>query len=90
MELAMCQALWIVSNLPSPVEAKRFGRRRVPKIVDGLTIFIYCELQKGRWIPGDGPVLLDATTATLDTGILRSHQRPRPADPRGLAIDQNP
>ena len=83
----MCQALWIVSNLPSPVEAKRFGRRRVPKIVDGLTIFIYCELQKGRWIPGDGPELLDATTATLDTGILRSHHgqgRPILADWRSI------
>ena len=64
-----------------------FGRRRVPKIVDGLTIFIYCELQKGRWIPGDGPELLDATTATLDTGILRSHHgqgRPILADWRSI------
>ena len=39
--------------------AKRFGRRRVPKIAEGLTIFTYSELQKGRWIPGDGPVLQD-------------------------------
>ena len=34
-----------------------FGRRRVPKISEGLSIFIYYELWVGRWIPGDGPVL---------------------------------
>ena len=30
------------------VEAKRFGRRLFPKIAEGLTILISCELQKGR------------------------------------------
>ena len=34
-----------------------FGRRGVPKIGDGLTVFIYCELGGGRGIPGDGPVI---------------------------------
>ena len=33
-----------------------FGRRRVPKIADGLSIFIYFYLEAGRAIPGDGPV----------------------------------
>ena len=33
-----------------------FGRRRVPKISKGLSIFIYCELWVGRGIPVDAPV----------------------------------
>ena len=34
-----------------------FGRRRVPKISRGLSIFIYCELWVGLGIPVDGPEL---------------------------------
>ena len=36
-----------------------FGRRRVPKISRGLSIFIYCELWVGRGIPVDAPVFPD-------------------------------
>ena len=42
-----------------------FGRRRVPKIADGLSIISYYELWVGRWIPGDGPVLRDAVHAAV-------------------------
>ena len=43
-----------------------FGRRRVPKIADGLSIFIYYELRLGRGIPGDGPV-----RQVLDFGLAK-------------------
>ena len=37
---------------------KIFGRRRVPKIAQGLGMFIYYALEAQRGIPVDGPVLL--------------------------------
>ena len=40
----------------APKSAGIFGRRRVPKISRGLSIFIYCELWAGRGIPVDAPV----------------------------------
>ena len=46
-----------------------FGRRRVPKIADGLSRFIYYELWVGRWIPDDGPALPIRLLTAVHAGL---------------------
>ena len=37
------------------IESERFGRKRVPKIAEGLTVFIYCGYRRAGGYPAMAP-----------------------------------
>ena len=47
-----------------------FGRSRVPKIAQGLSMFIYYALEAERGIPVDGPVLPSMAPCFVDGPVL--------------------